>query len=244
MSLGRILATAARVLRQLSHDHRTLVLIFLMPSVLLILLNYVFEGSPQTFDRVAPMLLGIFPLTMMFLITSIATVRERTSGTLDRLMTTRITRLDFMLGYALAFSLVALIQALLASLVLTELLGVSVAAGTGALLVSAILSAFLGTALGLLMSAFATTEFQAVQFMPAIIFPQILTCGLFIPREQMASFLEHISDFLPLTYSVDAMKLVTTQANLGSDWRNDLIIVAVCGLAALTLGALTIRRQE
>lgn len=244
MSPRRTLATAGRVLKQLSHDRRALALIFLVPPILLIILKYVFQSSPQTFDSIAPMLLGIFPLVMMFLITSITTMRERTGGTLDRLLTTKISKFDFIMGYALAFSAVALVQATLASIVLLGILGVTVLGGTLAVLVSAVLAAFLGTSLGLFVSAFATSEFQAIQFMPAFIFPQFLTCGLLVPREDMAKLLQWFSDIMPLTYSVDAMKQVTFQAGWGSYLIRDLLVVAGFGIAALLLGALTIRRQE
>jgi ABC-2 type transport system permease protein len=244
MNPRRTLATTKRVLAQLRHDPRTLAFLFIIPPVLLTLLKYVFDGKPQEFNSLAPMLLGIFPMIMMFLITSIATLRERTSGTLDRLMTMPISKLDFIVGYALAFSLVAVLQAAIASFVMLNLLSVTVLGGTLATLVGALTAAFLGTALGLFVSAFASSEFQAVQFMPAFIFPQLLVCGLFVARDQMAQFLQWLSDIFPMTYSVDAMKQVTTQATWTPTHTKDLVIVLAYALAALVLGSITIRRQE
>ncbi len=244
MSLRKILVTARRVLQQLSHDHRTVALILFMPSILLTILKYVYDSQPQTFNIVAPMILGIFPLTLMFIITSIATLRERTLGTLDRLMTYPISKLDFIFGYALAFSVVAFMQAIIASAVVLGLLGVTVLGGTLPVIISTVVAALLGTALGLFMSAFATSEFQAVQFMPAIILPQLLTCGLFVARDQMATFLQWFADVMPLTYSVDAMKQVTMNANWTSDLTRDLLIVAAYSTVALMLASLTIRRKD
>jgi len=183
-------------------------------------------------------------MVMMFLITSIATLRERRSGTLDRLMTMPVSKLDFILGYALAFSLVAVLQSTITSFVMLRLLDVSVLGGTIATVIGAVLSALLGTALGLFTSAFATSEFQAVQFMPAIIFPQLLVCGLFVARTQMARPLQWLADVLPLTYSVDAMKQVTTHSNWTYLHTRDLIVVVGFTLVALMLGSITIRRQE
>ncbi|MEP7205237.1 MAG: ABC transporter permease [Candidatus Saccharibacteria bacterium] len=244
MNLIKILATAQRVLKQLRHDPRTLVLLFVVPSLLITLLKYVFQDASKIFDSLVPMLLGIFPMIMMFLITSIATLRERRSGTLNRLMTMPVSKLDFILGYALAFSLVAFLQASITCLITLNILGVSVLGGTLATLIGAVASALLGTALGLFLSAFATSEFQAVQFMPAIIFPQLLVCGLFVPRDQMADPLQWFANVLPLTYSVDAMRQVT----LYSDWTDtytwDLIVVLGVAALVLVLGAITIRRQE
>lgn len=244
MNPGKTLATAARVLKQIKHDHRTLALILFVPSVLIVILKYVFQNDPLVFDNLAPMILGIFPLIAMFLVASIATLRERSTGTLDRLMAMPIAKADFIFGYALAFSILAFLQACLAALVMLGFLGVDVAAGTLPLLVSAVLAAFLGTSLGLFMSAFAKSEFQAVQFMPAFIFPQLLTCGLFVAREHMAKPLQWFADIMPLTYSVDAMKQITVSSVWSSTLSRDLAVVLGYGVLALILGSITIRRQQ
>jgi ABC-2 type transport system permease protein len=244
MSPAKTLATASRVLKQLGHDHRTMALLFVVPSLLLVIFKYVFNNQPQLFNALAPMLLGIFPMVMMFLITSIATLRERRSGTLDRLMTMPVSKLDFILGYAVAFSVVAFVQAAITAAVLLGALQVPVMGGTVPTIIGALLAALLGTALGLFTSAFATSEFQAVQFMPAFIFPQLLVCGLFVAREQMAKVLQWFSDVMPLTYSVDAMKQVTTQSGWTPTHTKDILIIAAFTLAALILGSITIRRQE
>ncbi|MBW4061027.1 ABC transporter permease [Candidatus Saccharibacteria bacterium] len=244
MNPRRTLATAVRVLRQLRHDPRTVALIMVVPCVLLIILKYAFYNNAVAFNNVAPMILGIFPLLMMFLVTSIATLRERTSGTLDRLMTMPISKLDFLFGYALAFSLVGLVQASLVSLVTLGFLSVTVLGGTLALIVAAVAAAILGTSLGLLVSAFATSEFQAVELVMPILMPQVLVCGLFVARDQMATFLQRLADVFPLTYSVDAMKQVTTHSQWTGELKRDLCVVLGVAAAALVLGSITIRRQE
>lgn len=244
MSPRRTFATAGRVLRQLRHDKRTLALIFLLPCVLIMLVKYIFQQESRVFDNFAPMVLGIFPLIILFLVTSIATLRERTAGTLDRLLTTPMGKLDFVLGYALAFSLLALIQACLASWVVIGWLGVPVAAGAVPVLVGAVLAAFLGTAFGLFTSAFASSEFQAVQFLPAFIFPQLLTCGLFVPRDHMAKILQWFADIMPMSYSVDAMKQIALHGNWTGVLTRDLIVVVAFALGVLALGSITIRRQD
>jgi ABC-2 type transport system permease protein len=244
MSPRRTLAVAARVLRQLRHDKRTIALILLVPSLLMILLRYVYDDSTTAFSNIAPMILGLFPFVMMFLITAIATLRERTAGTLDRLMTMPMAKLDLLLGYALAFSVLAILQGALAGWVTTGPLGVDVAGGSWRLLLVAALAGLLGMAIGLFVSAFAKTEFQAVQFMPAFVFPQLLLCGLLVPRDQMAAVLERISDFLPLTYIVDAMKQVSLYEGWPDDLVKDLVVIAAFALGALILGAATLRRSR
>jgi len=242
MSPRITLATARRILTQLRHDHRTVALLLFVPTLLMVLLRHVFE-SELAFDRVAPALLGIFPFVVMFLITSIATLRERTSGTLERLMTMPIGRLDLLFGYALAFGLVSIVQVGLAATVAVTWLGLDVAGSLWTLLLIAILDALLGTALGLFVSAFARTEFQAVQFMPLVVLPQVLLCGLFVPRDEMATALEWLSNVLPLSYAVDAMTEVTSTAEVTGDLVRDLLIVAGCGILALVLGAVTLPRR-
>ena len=244
MSPRRIVATAGRVINQLWHDPRTLGLIFFVPCALLVLVKYVFQNQTATFNQIEPLMLGIFPLTIMFLVASITTLRERTVGTLDRLLTMPMSKLDFILGYALSFSFVALIQALLASTVVIGFLKVPVAGGAWAMMAGAVITAFLGTALGLFVSAFASSEFQAVQFLPAFIFPQLLTCGLFVPREHMAKLLQWFADIMPMTYSVDAMKYITLHAGWNHTITKDFLIVLLVALGVLVLGAVTIRRHD
>ena len=237
------LATARRVLDQLRHDRRTVALLLVFPTVLMVLLRYVFDAAPA-FDRIAPALLGIFPFTVMFLVTSVATLRERRSGTLERLMTMPMGRGDFLLGYGLAFGAVALVQVAVVTLVTVTWLGLDVAGSVWVLLLVAVLDALLGTALGLAVSAFARTEFQAVQFLPVVVLPQVLLCGLFVARDRMAPVLEWVSAAFPLSYAVDAMSIVTTSAAAsGALWR-DLAVVAGASLLALALGAATLRRQS
>jgi ABC-2 type transport system permease protein len=244
MSLQKTFATSSRVLRQLRHDPRTVALILLVPSVLLVILKYAFQGEPEVFNRLAPMILGIFPLVIMFIVTSITTLRERTTGTLDRLMTMPLSKLDFIFGYALAFSLLAFIQAGFVCAITLGFLGVTVLGGTMPVLICAVLAALLGTSFGLFVSAFAASEFQAVQFMPALIFPQLLVCGLFVARDHMAKPLQWFADIMPLTYSVDAMKQVTAQQYWSATLTRDLAVVLGFAVAALILGSITIRRQE
>jgi ABC-2 type transport system permease protein len=243
MSPRITLAVAGRVLTQVRRDHRTLAMLLVVPCVLITLLWWMFEDVPGgLFDRFGPALLAMFPFIVMFLVTSVTTLRERSSGTLERLLTMPMGRLDFLLGYALAFGLLAAVQAALAVGVSVGLLGLDVTGPVWLLGVVAVVDAVLGTALGLLVSAFATTEFQAVQFMPAFVLPQILLCGLFVPRASMPDVLEAISNVLPLSYAVDAMQELVARADQGEVWR-DVLVVAVFALAALGLGAATLRRR-
>ena len=242
MSARLTFATAARVLRQLRHDPRTLALLLVVPSALVGLLAWVFDGTP-VFDRVGAALLGVFPFVVMFLVTSVATLRERQSGTLERLLTTPLGKADLVGGYALAFGAVAVVQATIASGLALWVFGLDVAGPQWLLVVVAVVDAVLGTAVGLLVSAFAATEFQAVQFMPAVVLPQFLLCGLLVPRDQMPTVLSYVSDALPLSYAVDAMRTVTTRVGATGSALTDVGVVLAFAVVAVTLGALTLRRR-
>ena len=234
-------ATAVRVLRQLAVDHRTIGLILVVPCVLLGLLAWVYVDTP-VFDRAGPSLLGVFPMVVMFVVTSVATLRERQSGTLERLLTTPLGKADFMLGYALAFGALAVLQAVVATSFAVWAAGLDVAGPLWMLLVVALLSALLGTSLGLLASGFAQTEFQAVQFLPAFVLPQFLLCGLLVPRDEMPDALSAVSDLLPLSYVVDAMLEVTSSAEPEAGVPV-MVLVGFIALA-LVLGSATLRRRS
>jgi ABC-2 type transport system permease protein len=233
----------ARVLKQLRHDHRTMALIFFMPTILIVILYYVFDGNHPLFNHIAPLLLGIIPFTLMFIVTSVAVLRERTSGTLERLLTTPASKLDIVVGYALAFALLALVQASIASVITLALLDVTIVGNNISLLIIAVLAGVLGMAFGLLFSAFAKNEFQAVQFMPAFVLPQFLTCGLFIPRDQMANFLQYFADVMPITYIVKAVQEVQSIASWTTNLTVDLAVIIGFTAIALVLGAASLRSK-
>jgi ABC-2 type transport system permease protein len=238
-----LLAVTVRVLTQLRRDRRTAAMLLVLPCVLITLLWWMFRDMPGSlFDRFGPGLLAIFPFIVMFLVTSVTTLRERSSGTLERLLAMPMGKFDFLGGYALAFGLVATVQAALAVTLSAGPLGLTVAGPVWLLGLVAVADAVLGTALGLFVSAFAQTEFQAVQFMPLFVIPQILLCGLFVPRTSLPGVLHGISDVLPLSYATDAMQTLVSTSATGDVWR-DLGIVAAFAVAALGLGAATLRRR-
>lgn len=236
------MSTARRILAQLRHDPRTVAMLLLLPGLLMVLLRFVFN-SEQAFSRAAPALLGVFPFVIMFMIASITTLRERTSGTLERLMTTPIRKLDLIGGYALAFGMVAVLQVAIATVVSVSWLDLDVVGPLWILLAIAVVDALLGMALGLFVSAFARTEFQAIQFMPVFVMPQILLCGLFVPRDAMAEVLNRLSDVMPLSYAVDTLTHVTQSTEFTGTLARDLAIILGCAVLALVLGAATLRRR-
>lgn len=242
MKPTRILATAERVLTQIRHDHRTLVLLLLVPALLIGLVSWIFTDTP-VFASIGPAMIALFPFIVMFLVTSIATLRERRSGTLERLLSLPLGKGEFILGYALAFGLLAIVQTAIAVGFAVWVCGLEVVGNLGLLFAVAVADALLGTSLGLLASAFARTEFQVVQFMPALIFPQILLGGIFLPRDQLPAVLEAIGDWLPLSQAIDALNAVARgDQDAGYIWLR-LGFIAIWIVVAIALGSVTLRRR-
>ena len=243
MTPARTLATAARVLSQLRRDPRTIALLLVVPCFLMVIVDQLFVDDEQVFQTVGVPMLGLFPLISMFLVTSITMLRERTTGTLERLLTTPIAKLDLLLGYGLAFAAVATVQAVVVSIVGFGLLGLDSVHARLLIVALAVANAVLGMAFGLFVSAFAQTEFQAVQFMPAFVLPQILLCGLFVDQEDMARWLAVLSYLMPLTYAFDALERASQDATLGARFAIDVAVIVGATVLALVLGAATLRRR-
>ena len=243
MSPRILFSTTRRVLTQLRHDRRTVALIIVVPLVLLTLVYYLFEKQVGVFNEIGLIMLGLFPFAIMFLITSIAMLRERTTGTLERLLTTPLAKPDLLFGYGVAFGLLAAVQAGLAAGLAYWAFDLHTAGSAGLVILIAVADAVLGMALGLFFSAFATSEFQAVQFMPAVVFPQIFLCGLFAPRDQMAGWMHALSDVMPLTYAVQGLQEIGAHATPTALMWRDLGIVVGCVILALSLAAATLRRR-
>ena len=241
MSARITAATALRVLQQIRHDPRTIALLVVVPSVLMFLLDAMLGDFE--FDRLGGPMLGLFPFITMFLVTSIAMLRERTTGTLERLMTMPLAKLDLLGGYGIAFALLATMQALVTSAFAYLVLGFDSAGAAGLIILLAVIDAVLGSALGLFASAFAKSEFQAVQFMPALVLPQILLCGLLVPREQMADWLAAIASVLPLTFAFDALDAVAIDGADLAGVSDEIAVLAAMIAVSIALGALTLRRR-
>ncbi|MBG6057243.1 ABC-2 type transport system permease protein [Cryobacterium sp. MP_M5] len=242
MNPRRTLATAGRVLTQIRHDPRTIVLLLVVPSLLIGLLAWIFSDTP-VFDTVGPAMIALFPFIVMFLVTSITTLRERRTGTLERLLSMPLGKGDFILGYTLAFGLLAVLQSAVAVGYSVWVCGLTITGSVWLLLAVAVADAVLGTALGLLASAFARTEFQVVQFMPALVFPQILLGGIFLPRDQLPDALRAFSDWLPLSHAIDALQAVANDSQDAAYVGGELLIIGAWIVGAVVLGSITLRRR-
>jgi ABC transporter DrrB family efflux protein len=241
ISLRRTLGVSARVMTQIRNDKRTLGLMMLVPSLLIGLLSWMLD-SQKTFDHVGPSLVGLFPFTVMFLLTSVTTLRERRSGTLERFLTMPLRKGEFVLGYALAFGGLAVIQALITLSFAVYVCGLTITGETWQLIVVAICNALMGMSLGLMASAFANTEFQVVQLMPTFIFPQIMLGGVFVPRENLPNVLKAISDWLPLSHAIQALNDLTNGSS-SADIQTEIWVLVAWVVGAISVGALTLKRK-
>ena len=244
MSGRRMLATTRRVLSQLRHDKRTIGLMLGVPCLVMGLIAWMFSTrpGPPVIDRWGPMLLAIFPAIVMFLVTSVATLRERTGGTLERLMTTPLAKGDFLFGYAIAFAVAATLQAVVVTGWAVWVCGMNVRGNLWELIIVAVLDAVLGSTMGLGASSLARTEFQAVQLMPAMIIPQLVVCGLFMPRSEMPALLEWISNVVPFTYAMKATESIAGGGSLANSVGDVGIVVGFVALA-LVAGVATLKRR-
>jgi len=240
-SVVRALAITGRVLKQISNDHRTVALMVAVPSLLVGLFSWMLNSQKQ-FDVIGPRLIGLFPFTVMFLLASITTLKERQSGTLERFFTMPMKRGEFIVGYAVAFGLMAVIQGSVTLWFAVTFCNLSVDDNLWLLLFAAVSNAILGMSLGLLASAFARSEFQVIQFMPAFIFPQIILGGLFIPVAQMPDLLQTISEWLPLTHALRALSDIAEKASQ-SDIEREIWVVLSVSVGSLILGSLTLRKK-
>jgi ABC-2 type transport system permease protein len=206
--------------------------------------QYLHGGPEYTFnDSIAPVFIGIFSFFFVFLLTSVAFLRERSQGTIERVMVSPLTRAELVMGYICGFTLFALVQSLVILLFVVFALRVHYSGNLALVfLVSALLT--VGSVnLGIFLSTFVQNEFQVVQFIPLVLGIQVFLSGIFWPVNQLPKLLQPISYILPLTYANDALRGVMLKNNSLQDIAVQLSALLVFALLMVLLSSLTIRRQ-
>ena len=232
---------AARIIRQLIRDRRTIALIVLVPVVVMTLIGLSFpEGN--VLDFIAPALLATLALFFSFLLTGISFLRERSQGTMERLMASPVSRLDIVVGYLFGFFIFALTQTLIIVLFTIYVLDVHYYGDLWQIFVFQTVVITGAVNLGIFISTFARNEFQMVQFIPLILFPQIFLCGVIWPVEQMPDYLQWLSAILPLRYAVDGLRdIMLAGKNLLDVWFELVVLVGFAAVMSV-LAAITLRR--
>jgi ABC-2 type transport system permease protein len=237
------LIIARRVMLQVVRDRRTIALILIVPIVIATVAGFSITDK-TSLNTASPGILATLILFFGFLITGISFLRERTLGTLERLLASPVSKMDIVTGYLLGLLLFALIQTLIMFFYMVYVLDVSYQGHLWQILVFQVLIGINAVCLGTFFSAFARNEFQMIQFIPLIIVPQVFVSGLFIPTNQLPVVLEWISKFLPLTYGVEGIKALMLQGQGLLDIGKDIGVLATYAVVLLILAGLTLKQKN
>lgn len=227
----------------MARDRRTIGLIILVPVVVMTLIGLSFPQG-GVLDYIAPALLTTLALFFGFLLTGISFLRERSQGTLERLMASPVSRLDIVVGYLLGFFVFALVQTVIILLFTIYALHVHYRGELWQIFIFQIVVIIGAVNLGIFISTFARNEFQMVQFIPLIILPQIFLCGVLWPVEQMPNYLQWLSKVLPLTYAVDGLRGIMLNGKTLVNVGVDLMILVGFAVVISVVAAVTLRRSS
>ena len=242
MSIDRTLAIAIRIVSQILRDRRSIGLIFVAPIMVMSLVGFSFADQRLVLDRVAPALIATFALFFTFMLTGVSFLRERSQGTLERLLTTPVGRADILVGYLLGFLVFAAIQSLVVLLYTVVALQIDYEGSFAEMVVVLLVLTVAAVNLGIFVSTFARNEFQVVQFIPVILAPQIFLSGVILPVAQLPAYFQAVSNVLPLTYAVSGLKAIMLEGRGLSGAAGDIAVLTGFAVALLALAALTVRR--
>jgi ABC-2 type transport system permease protein len=235
------LTIAGRIINQLIRDRRTIVLLVVVPLLIASLVG-VSVPDKSILDYTAPAILAVLILFFGFILTGISFLRERSQGTLERLMASPVSRLDVVGGYLLGFLLFAILQTMVLFFYQIYVLNVNYYGDLWQIIVFEILIGIGAVCMGTFFSVLAKNEFQMVQFIPMIIVPQMFLCGLLWPVSQMPQYLQWLANVLPMTYGVEGIRALMLQGQNLLDIGKDVGILAAYAVGLLVLTALTLRR--
>ena len=242
MTIDRTLAIAVRIISQIARDHRSVALIIVAPIIVMSLVGFSFADQRDILNRIAPGLIGVFALFFVFLLTGVSFLRERSQGTLERLLTTPVGRADILAGYLLGFLLFAGIQSLVILLYTIFALRIEYEGSLWQIFVLLFVVTIVAVNLGIFISTFARNEFQVVQFIPIILLPQIFLSGAVLPSEQLPGYFQAIGKVLPLTYAVDGLKALMLEGETLGGIAQELAVLGGFAIGILALAAITVRR--
>jgi ABC-2 type transport system permease protein len=232
---------ARRLLLSLRGDRRTLALVVVVPAAFVWLFAEVFPAA--AYESVAPVLLGVFVFFLTYLLTAVGFLRERTAGTLDRVLVSPASRGGIVVGYLLGYGVLAVGQSLVLLASAVVFLEVSFANGVHLFVLLELLGALSALGIGVVLSLFAESEFQAIQFVPVVVSPQVILGGTFAPVETLPTGLEELARVLPVTYLVDGMRYVLQGDGTAGEFRLAVGVLVAWTVGSVTLAALLVRRS-
>jgi ABC-2 type transport system permease protein len=239
----KTLMVAHRVLRELLRDHRSRIVLMVTPALLVILVRQLFN-SAEAFAPSAALMLGIFPAFSMCLFGSTALVRERTEGTLEKILTTPITKTNLVCGYACAAVVASLVQAAVTVTAAFAVVRIHTASPVWLMGLLTALCGVFGMSLGLCISAASKNEGEAFQFLPGVMIPQMLVSGVVFPVAHMGAWVQRLESLLPLSAVTNTMADARTTAYGGTPMAVSLAAMLGIIAAALALAVLTVAKRS
>lgn len=201
------------------------------------------SGDTTFFNKIAPIVIGYISFFFVFLISGIALLKERTSGTLDRLLATPVKRSEIIFGYTISYGILAIMQTIVITLSAIYLLKIEVAGSLVYVIIVNMLLALGALALGMLLSTAAKSEFQVMQFIPLVIIPQMFFSGI-VSVENMGKVAVYISKVLPVTYSGDGLSKIILEGKTLLDIKGDIIILTIFFVVLITLNIIGLKRYR
>jgi ABC-2 type transport system permease protein len=235
------LTIAGRTMRQLLRDRRTIALILIVPLIIASLVG-VSIPNKMILNSTLPAMLAMLVLFLGFLLSGISFLRERTQGTMERLMASPASRLDIVGGYLLGFLTFAIVQTLILFFYTVYVLHVDFRGDLWQIILFQIIIGVMSVCLGIFISVFARNEFQMIQFIPLIIVPQVFICGLLFPIDQLPGYLQWIAKFLPLTYGIDGIRALMLEGKGLLDIGKEVGILMAYVVGLMVLAAISLRR--
>ena len=242
MSIDRTVAIAVRIVRQITRDRRSVALIVVAPLVVMSLVGFSFQDQPAILDNAAPALIGVFALIFTFMLTAVSFLRERSQGTLERLLVTPAGRADLLVGYLLGFLFFAAVQSVILLLFTIFAFDINYQGELWQVFAVLMVLTVVAVSLGIFVSTFASNEFQVVQFIPLLLAPQIFLSGVILPVSQMPGYFQAISKALPLTYAVRALRHMMLQGQSMGDNAFEIGVLAAFAVGLLIAATATVRR--
>jgi ABC-2 type transport system permease protein len=242
MSIDRKLAIAARIAREIRRDRRSLALIIGAPIIVMSLIGFSFQDQKSVLNEVAPALIATMAMFFVFVLTGISFLRERSQGTLERLLSTAVSRSDLLIGYLTGFLIFALAQSIIILMYTLFVVDVDYAGKIWDIIAILLIVTIASVSMGIFISTFAKNELQVVQFIPLLIAPQIFLSGMILPTSQLPKYFQVVSGALPLTYVNRALRDIILRGASLTDVSTEITVLILFAVGMLTAAAITVRK--